>query len=1048
MKFPDLSISNPLRLRELIRLIRSAKTAAEERVIVSKELAHIRDSFRVEDNTWRCRNVAKLLYIQMLGYDAHYGRLECIRLIASQRFTDKRIGYLGVMLLLDEKQDIHVLITNSLKIKVPELMDIFLPSVRGLITEKNHGILLTATALITEMCYKSTEALQHFRKLVPNLVRILKTLILSGYSPEHDVSGISDPFLQVRLLRLMRIIGKNDTEASDTMNDILAQVATNTENSKNVGNAILYEAVLTIMDIKSESGLRVLAVNILGRFLINNDKNIRYVALNTLLRVVHVDNNAVQRHRSTIVECLKDADVSIKRRAMELCFALINANNIRTMTNEMFTFLSICELDFKADCTSNMFLAIERFAPSKRWHVDQIMKILTTAGNSVRDDIVSSLIGIISCAPDLHGYITQQLYKLINDSITQQPLVQVASWSLGEYGDVITSGQLETDDDSAHINEADVVNVLEKVLNWTLSTIVTREYAINALMKLSTRFPSCSDRIQTVMTIYTCNMNLELQTRAVEYTSLFTKHNSLRSSIVERMPVVVNNQMQSSVNEQQQQQQSTDDNVQTAASSESSTLNSNSKPAEENPLHILDEIQPVVINDIANGNMNNNILDLFGSISTPVAITPPDEFLFGSALSTTNVTNNPTNLKSSTIPNMNAIDKNGLRVVFSFERHAINLIINLEASNLTSSIMKNFVFKAAVLKTFNLELLSPSGTDIPPNNSDSIRQIIRLSNPNKVIFYSYYYLVYLMSIIIGGGTGFVGRRLITLLREKGFNNITVVSRGTVNTGTEKLTWDDVKLGKVPSDIRAIVNLAGAPLLNFRRRWTEEYKNEVIESRLGTTKKFADLIINKLDKKPDVYISMSGVSFYKPDSVKEYTETSSGGDYDFLSHLANDWENASEQIEKAGVRRIILRAGVVLGSSGGMIASLYWPFFFGFGGPISTGQQYFPWIHIDDLCYLIIYAIENSNVRGILNAVAPDIVTNKQFSQTFASSFYPPRPALLPMPGIVMRFLLGEDRAVMALEGQKVIPQRTLESGFKFKYQTIKEASQHLSRLFI
>ncbi|CAF4662982.1 unnamed protein product, partial [Rotaria sp. Silwood2] len=181
--------------------------------------------------------------------------------------------------------------------KVPEQFDVFQNSVRSLLTEKNHGVLLTATSLVTEMCEQNTQALQSFRKLVPNLVRILKTLIMSGYSPEHDVSGISDPFLQVHLLRLLRILGRNDSEASEAMNDILAQVSTNTENSKNVGNAILYETVLTIMDIKSESGLRVLAVNILGRFLLNNDKNIRYVALNTLLRVVHADHNAVQRHR-------------------------------------------------------------------------------------------------------------------------------------------------------------------------------------------------------------------------------------------------------------------------------------------------------------------------------------------------------------------------------------------------------------------------------------------------------------------------------------------------------------------------------------------------------------------------------------------------------------------------------------------------------------------------------------------------------------------------------------------------------------------------------
>jgi AP-1 complex subunit gamma-1 len=486
IKFAPSSI----RLRDLIRQIRSARTAADERAVVNKECAQIRDSFRLEDNTWRCRNVAKLLYIYMLGYPAYFGQLECLKLIASSRYTDKRIGYLGAMLLLDERQDVHLLVTNSLKNdlshsnqyisglalctlgsiispemsrdlageieklikstnvyikrkaiicavriirKVPELMEMYVPVVRNLLSEKNHGVLLGAIVLITEMCIKSSDVLAHFRKLVPNLVRILKNLIISGYSPDHDVSGISDPFLQVRILKLLRILGKNDSEASENMNDILAQVCTNTETSKNCGNAILHETVLTIMDIKSESALRVLAINILGRFLLNPDKNIRYIALNTLLRVINVDLNSIQRHRSTIVECLKDQDMSIKRRAMELSFALINSNNIASMIDEIMEFLSVCEPEFKSDCSTSMFIAMEKYSPDRVWHINQMIKVLTTAGNYVRDDVIASFIILISNTQAAQVYTTCELFKLIRNDITQQPLVQVAAWCLGEF---------------------------------------------------------------------------------------------------------------------------------------------------------------------------------------------------------------------------------------------------------------------------------------------------------------------------------------------------------------------------------------------------------------------------------------------------------------------------------------------------------------------------------------------------------------------------------------------------------------------------------------
>ena len=158
------------------------------------------------------------------------------------------------------------------------------------------------------------------------------------------------------------------------------------------------------MDIDSESGLRVLAVNILGRFLLNNDKNIRYVALNTLLKTVNVDGTAVQRHRSTILECLKDPDVTIKKRAMELCFALINSSNIKSTVKELLVFLKTAEPEFKQQCSSNMMIAADQHSPDRKWHIDTIYDVLKNSGNTVRDDVIFNTIQLISESTEYQVY--------------------------------------------------------------------------------------------------------------------------------------------------------------------------------------------------------------------------------------------------------------------------------------------------------------------------------------------------------------------------------------------------------------------------------------------------------------------------------------------------------------------------------------------------------------------------------------------------------------------------------------------------------------------
>ena len=266
--------------------------------------------------------------------------------------------------------------------KVPDLQEHFLEKATQLLSDRNHGVLLCGLTLVIGLCEADEEEggeegiVEKFRAFVPGLVKVLKSLSTSGYAPEHDVTGITDPFLQVKILRLLRVLAMGDAETSEHINDILAQVATNTDSSKNVGNSILYEAVRTILDIEADSGLRVLGVNILGKFLTNRDNNIRYVALNTLIKVVAIEPNAVQRHRNTILECLRDPDISIRRRALELSFTLINEGNVRVLIRELLAFLEVADNEFKPTMTSQIGIAADRFAPNKRWHFDTMLRVL------------------------------------------------------------------------------------------------------------------------------------------------------------------------------------------------------------------------------------------------------------------------------------------------------------------------------------------------------------------------------------------------------------------------------------------------------------------------------------------------------------------------------------------------------------------------------------------------------------------------------------------------------------------------------------------------
>ncbi|XP_063074544.1 epimerase family protein SDR39U1 [Engraulis encrasicolus] len=299
-----------------------------------------------------------------------------------------------------------------------------------------------------------------------------------------------------------------------------------------------------------------------------------------------------------------------------------------------------------------------------------------------------------------------------------------------------------------------------------------------------------------------------------------------------------------------------------------------------------------------------------------------------------------------------------------------------------------------------------------------------------------------MRVLIGGGTGFVGRELTKLLRQKG-HEVTVISR---QAGPGKITWADVESGGLPPCDGA-VNLAGENIMNPLRWWNDSYKSDLFSSRVGTTKTLAQAIASS-PSPPHTWVLVSGVACYRPSQATQYTEETEWTPFDLLSRLVKEWEGAAklpDEIAK-NTRQVVVRPGAVLGRDGGAMAQMLTPFWFGVGGPLGSGRQPFPWIHVSDLAGIIAHALDPSTQLPadqpvVLNGVAPAQVTNYEFTKELGRIMR--RPTIIPVPGFALDVMLGTERAVILTQGQKVVPKRTLETGFSYQFSDISSALRQI-----
>jgi uncharacterized protein (TIGR01777 family) len=295
-----------------------------------------------------------------------------------------------------------------------------------------------------------------------------------------------------------------------------------------------------------------------------------------------------------------------------------------------------------------------------------------------------------------------------------------------------------------------------------------------------------------------------------------------------------------------------------------------------------------------------------------------------------------------------------------------------------------------------------------------------------------------MHLLITGGTGFIGVPLIEALLARG-DQVTLLTRnfkkakGLFN-GRVSLVGS---IGDAGIEVDGIVNLAGEPIID--KRWTQKRKRILKESRIDFTDRIIEWMA-QCDTRPKFFISGSAIGFYgnSPENIR-LDETAKPNPC-FSSDLCVEWENAAKKAAELGVRECRVRTGVVLAKHGGALKRMLLPFKLGLGGPIGDGNQWFSWICLSDMVRLLLFLIDNPSISGPVNATAPNALINKKFSKILARTLR--RPAFLPMPISVVKFLFGESSELL-LEGQKVYPKKLLDHGFKFNYPELIQALQKL-----
>eukprot|EP00743_Colponemidia_sp_Colp-15_P002166 GILK01002351.1.p1 GENE.GILK01002351.1~~GILK01002351.1.p1 ORF type:complete len:1062 (-),score=193.43 GILK01002351.1:67-3252(-) len=571
-------------LFELVKAIGESRSKQEEDKIIVNEVSVLKT--KINESNIPAKKMKEYLiraiYVEMLGHDASFAYIHAVKLAHDKALLAKRIGYLTANLCLHKDHELMLLLVNTIqkdlnsanqleicaalisvsKLVNAEMIPAVLPAtvkllshpqeavrkkavmamhrfyqlsnssvadhidkLRRALCDKDPGVMGATLHVLHDMA-KDTP--QTFKDLIPSFVSILKQVTEHRLPREYDYHRMPAPWLQIRLLQILAIVGADDQRASEGMYEVLHEVMKRADTGINVGYAIVYECVKTIAKIYPNQPLLEAAATSISRFISSDNHNLKYLGVNGLASVVQVNPRYAAEHQMVVVECMEDPDETLKRKTLDLLFRMTNAANVVVVVDRLTFYLkSTVDAHLRTELVTRITQLAERYAPNNGWFIQTMNQVFELGGELVRPEVAHNLLRLIAEGggdedSELRAYAVKTYLKALEKPFLPDILVQTIAWVLGEYG------YLATKDASLGYSLDDVIELMCEAVDRQFEDPCTRGWIVTAIMKLTAQLGTLTNQVQVMLARYGQSRSVDIQQRCYEFAELARDMGTMR----------------------------------------------------------------------------------------------------------------------------------------------------------------------------------------------------------------------------------------------------------------------------------------------------------------------------------------------------------------------------------------------------------------------------------------------------------------------------------------------------------------------------------------